>query len=75
MFKGSLKCVSRIFEGSYMGVSKKIEWCSQSPRRFKGGSKGFKRSSKGVLREFQGRFKDVLRKYQGRLKKVSTVFQ
>ena len=55
-------------QGSFKGVSRKIEGCSKSLFRVIQGSFKY---LKEVQREFQGSFKDILRM----LKKVSSVFQ
>ena len=49
-FQGCFKEMLRVFQGSFKGVSSKIEWCSSS---FKGVSRVFESSLKGVLGKFQ----------------------
>ena len=52
------KKVSRVFQGSFKGVSGKFQGCfKEVPRVFQGGFKG-------VLRKFQGYFKEVSRVFQ-----------
>ena len=61
-----------MYQGSFKGVLRKIEGCSESPLRvIQGSFKVFKRRPKGVSSQFQRCFKEdsVV------LKKVSNVFQ
>ena len=79
MFHGSLKDVSRKFNGclwkSFKGVSRMfqalrvVQWRLRDVLRYLQGSFRANRSSEGVSREFLGSFKDVLRKFQGCSKK------
>ena len=51
-------CISRIFQGSFKGVSRKIEGCSERTSRviqgrFKGIKKKFKGFFKGISWQFQ----------------------
>ena len=49
--------VTKVFQGSLMGVSMKYEGCFMQVSwigRFKDVSRNFQESFKGVLREFQG---------------------
>ena len=60
--KGELKCfkeVSRVFHGSFKGVSRKIQGCFMEVSRV------FQGSFKGVSRKFQGCFTEVSRVFQG----------
>ena len=59
---GCLRKVSMVFQGSFKGGSRKIEWCFESPLSLVHGSFRITRRSSRV---FQGSFKDVLRKIQG----------
>ena len=52
-----LKSVSRVFQGSFKGVSRKFQWC------FKEVSKVFQESFRGVSRKFQGCFDGVSGKF------------
>ena len=63
--------MSRVFQDSFKGVSRKIERVFQG--RFQLVSRVFERSSKGISSEFMGSFKNFLRKFQGYI--VSSVFQ
>ena len=73
LFQGGVNEVSnfdsKVFQGSFKGVPRKILGC------FKEVSRVFQESFKGVSSEFQGSFKDFLRKCQGYLKRVVSVFQ
>ena len=61
-----------MYQGSFKGVLRKIEGCSESPLRvIKGSFKVSKRLSIGVSRQFQRCFQEHPRV----LKKVSSVFQ
>ena len=51
MFKGSFNVASRIFQGSFKGVSKKIEWFFERPlKEIQGRLKGLKGCFKEVSR-------------------------
>ena len=42
VFKGRLKVASRIFQGSFNGISRNIEWCSEGAlKEIQGRFKGF----------------------------------
>ena len=60
---GCLREVSKVFQGSFKGVLRKIEGSSGSPLRMI--QESFKVYVKEVKRMFQGSFKDILRKIQG----------
>ena len=58
MFEGSLQDVSKMFHGSFKGVLREIEGCSESPLRvIQQSLKVSKKSSKYVSRLFQRCFK------------------
>ena len=71
--------VSRVFQGSFKGVSRKFQGCfTEASRVFHGSFKCVSRKFQGsfteVSRVLQGSFKGVSRKFQGCFKEVSRVF-
>ena len=78
--------LSKMFQESFKGVSRKIEGCfkgdfsgfqgylKEVQRNYREVSKVFQGSLKGVLRRFLGCFKEVSRVFQERLKDVSMKF-
>ena len=76
---GCSKEVSRVFQESFKGVSKKIEGCfngvlSKFQRYLKEAQWVFEESFKGIPRMFQGSFNVVTWKNEGCSKEVSTIF-
>ena len=73
--KGSFKGVSSIFQGSFKGASRKINWCSEKPlKKIQGRFKVSKTNSKSVLWEFQRRVKKVSRVFKESVRCVSRKF-
>ena len=67
-FQGCFEEVSRVFRGSFKGVSRKFQRCSKKvssvfQESFKGDSRKFHESFKELSRVFQGTFKDFSRKF------------
>ena len=70
-----LREVSKVFQGCFKGVSRKIEVSSESSFRvIQGSFKVCIRSSKGVSRQFHRCFKKVLRVFRESVKCVSRKF-
>ena len=69
------------FQGSFKGVSRKIEGCVKVPFEWVSSvferkkERKFQESFKEESKEFQGGFKRVLRKFQWYFQKVSRVFK
>ena len=74
-FQRSFKEVSRVFQDSFMGVSRKIEGLKGDFGRFQGYLKEVSKVCQGCFNGVSGSFKEVSRKFQECLKKVSRVLQ